>query len=247
LDAASAEGYLTLARVHDLRGNRLLAEEFYSKALAVDPNHADTLSLYANMLAAVGRLQEALAMKQRTLALDPFVPVYNRNTAYLLWLNGQTDAAITMLRAMAPDATRAIYLASMYASMSRYGEAADALLQIPSGTYPADIVEEAVRLLRRAPSGSTSPQTLPNVGNLDFVYLHVGAPDRVHDYSERLAGAGYLGALDIAFYWQPSAAPARKSERFKALLRTAGFVDYWRARGWPDFCRPVVVDDFVCD
>jgi hypothetical protein len=24
-------------------------------------------------------------------------------------------------------------------------------------------------------------------------------------------------------------------------------VDYWRARGWPDLCRPMGADDFVCD
>jgi hypothetical protein len=32
-----------------------------------------------------------------------------------------------------------------------------------------------------------------------------------------------------------------------AYLRNAGIVDYWRAKGWPDLCRPVGVDDFVCD
>ena len=26
-----------------------------------------------------------------------------------------------------------------------------------------------------------------------------------------------------------------------------GMVDYWRARGWPDLCRPVGTNDFVCD
>jgi hypothetical protein len=38
----------------------------------------------------------------------------------------------------------------------------------------------------------------------------------------------------------------RKTERFKAYVRKAGLVDYWRARGWPDLCRPVGTDDFVC-
>ena len=41
--------------------------------------------------------------------------------------------------------------------------------------------------------------------------------------------------------------PVRKTERFKALVRKAGLVDYWRARGWPDLCRPMGADDFVCD
>jgi hypothetical protein len=30
-------------------------------------------------------------------------------------------------------------------------------------------------------------------------------------------------------------------------MRNAGFVEYWRARGWPDLCRPLGTDDFVCD
>ena len=45
----------------------------------------------------------------------------------------------------------------------------------------------------------------------------------------------------------PSYAPVRKTERFKAYVRKAGLVDYWRARGWPDLCRPMGADDFVCD
>jgi hypothetical protein len=47
--------------------------------------------------------------------------------------------------------------------------------------------------------------------------------------------------------WHSSYAPLRKTERFKALVRNAGFVDYWRARGWPDLCHPVGADDFACD
>lgn len=39
----------------------------------------------------------------------------------------------------------------------------------------------------------------------------------------------------------------RKTEAFKDLMRKAGLVDYWRARGWPDMCRPVGADDFECD
>ena len=51
----------------------------------------------------------------------------------------------------------------------------------------------------------------------------------------------------IAMLWHPSYAPVRKTERFKAYVRKAGLVDYWRASGWPEFCRPIGADDFVCD
>jgi hypothetical protein len=36
-------------------------------------------------------------------------------------------------------------------------------------------------------------------------------------------------------------------ERFKTYVRAAGMADYWRKNGWPDLCRPMVADDFVCD
>ena len=41
--------------------------------------------------------------------------------------------------------------------------------------------------------------------------------------------------------WHPSYAPVRKTERFKTLVRKMGLVDYWRAKGWPDHCRPMGV------
>jgi hypothetical protein len=47
--------------------------------------------------------------------------------------------------------------------------------------------------------------------------------------------------------FEPLMAPVRKTDRFKKWARTAGLVDYWRERGWPEFCRPVGADDFVCD
>jgi len=42
-------------------------------------------------------------------------------------------------------------------------------------------------------------------------------------------------------------ASVRNTERFKTLVRNAGMVDYWRARGWPDFCKPVGANDFACE
>ncbi len=46
--------------------------------------------------------------------------------------------------------------------------------------------------------------------------------------------------------WAPPYSGVRKTERFKAFVRKAGFVDYWRARGWPDLCHPTTGDDFEC-
>ena len=52
---------------------------------------------------------------------------------------------------------------------------------------------------------------------------------------------------DTALLWHSSYAPVRKTGRFKAILRNAGLVEYWRERGWPEFCHPTTGDDFACE
>jgi hypothetical protein len=86
------------------------------------------------------------------------------------------------------------------------------------------------------------------LGVLSFVYLHVGSPERALEYYEDTLESGAVGGFggDNGFLWHPSYAPVRKLERFKAFVRKSGMVDYWRARGWPDVCRPTTGDDFVC-
>jgi hypothetical protein len=83
--------------------------------------------------------------------------------------------------------------------------------------------------------------------SLSFVYLYIGAPDRVLDYQERQARYPLLGASQVRYLWGPEFSSVRKTERFKTFVRKMGFVEYWRARGWPDLCRAVGADNFVCD
>ena len=241
LDASYTGGYHLLGLLQHRRGKWLLAEELFSKALEMDPNNPDALQSYSNLLAAVGRLKEALAMKQRLRALEPFVPVFTGSTAVLLWLNGQNDAAMAIFKDRP-----SLGLAAIHAAAGRYGEAADALLETEPENA-SEVVKTAANLLRTAPvSAVASPRTLPRLGYLGFVYLYVGVPDRVLEAYERNVEAGYLVALPNGLLWHPSYAPVRKTDRFMIYVRKAGLVDYWRVKGWPEFCRPTGADDFVC-
>jgi hypothetical protein len=85
------------------------------------------------------------------------------------------------------------------------------------------------------------------LGTLGFVYLHAGAPERVLEYYDNNLAATNLNAVATMQLWLPSRAPVRKTVHFKDVVRKAGLVDYWRAKGWPEFCRPVGADDFVCE
>ena len=156
-------------------------------------------------------------------------------------MNGQNDAAIAMLKGITPTSPPSVDLAMIYAAMGRYSEAADALQEVPSGaTFPPGNSGGSCASLRTAPAVAASPQSLPRLGPLSWVYLYVGAPNRALEYYEDTAEAGFFaaGGTDNAFLWHPSYAAVRKTERFKAFVRKAGYVDYWRAKGWPDPATP---------
>jgi TolB-like protein len=52
--------------------------------------------------------------------------------------------------------------------------------------------------------------------------------------------------LRTLYIWGPAFSSARARPEFKALVRDLGLVDYWRAYGWADKCRPVDDLDFEC-
>jgi adenylate cyclase len=247
LDANLADGYMSLGRLQVRRGKLMLAEESYLEALALDPNNPDALQLYGNLLAEVGHLKDALTTMRKLRSVEPFVPILNLNAAVVVWLNGQDNEAIAIMEALPPAAAREIDLSQIHASAGRYREAADQLLKIPVGTFFPGIVEEAVRLLRSAPGTTVSPEALSRLGRMGFVYLYAGVPLRALEFHEAGVDAGYVIAITTAELWHSSYAQLRKTERFKSFVRKAGLVDYWRARGWPDLCRSVGSDDFVCD
>jgi len=203
------------------------------------------LNPYSQSLAAVGRFKDALRVRERLRALEP-LGANSQITARIMLADGQIDASIGILeRDLSTDFQRNLYLAEAYAIKGRFVDAAETLLRITT-EIDRRSVENAAGLLRSAPNKSGRPVDLPALdGELGFVYAYVGAPERVLEYPETSAEEGNFASMQAA--WRPSAAPLRKTERFKALMRKVGLVDYWRARGWPDRCQAVGGDDFACD
>jgi TolB-like protein len=238
-------GHAILAVFSWSRAKLLEAEELYLRALALDPADAYVLDQYATRLSVAGRLKDALTQIEKAHAIEPFLPGISRRTATVLWLDGKNDAAIALAKPLRAN-DRAPTLATIYASMGRYAEAADALMEI--ATDPTSAPAHAASLLRIAPERSALPDTLPHLPpELESAYLYVGAADQVLANYERMADVGYFQGIQAGFVWHAAYSPVRKTERFKVLVRKVGLVDYWRAKGWPDQCRPTTGDDFECD
>ena len=241
-DARYAGGYAALGRVQDSRGKWVEAEDLYRQALVLDPNAPEVLQNYSSMLFNVGRFEDSLNVRMRLQTLEPLDLGYKRDAAFILFIQGQPRAGIPIIEAL-PLEMRGVTLARMYASLGRFADAADTLLAMPGlavGTRRS--VEDAAKLLRAAPGQGEAP--LPQLeGGLNFVYAYVGTPNRMLDNSERTL---QIGRFTSVVLWGPEIASLRRSERYKALVRSVGLVDYWRERGWPNFCSPVA-DDFECD
>ncbi len=215
----------------------------------MDPNDPDVLYLYASFLADVEPPERCYIahVQIQILAQEPFVPQYNLQASDVLWAMGQNDAALKILEPMKSDPRGDLVLAKVYATAGRKAQAADTIRAIPaSDQYPRQTLDDAARLLQSAPGMGGASKALPTFeGQLNFIYLFVGAEDRYLEEAERQLQAG----LDAGLFrdpWAPSSASLRKTERFKAFARQTGWVDYWRARGWPDACQTVGANDFAC-
>ena len=50
----------------------------------------------------------------------------------------------------------------------------------------------------------------------------------------------------LAALWYPVMSEVRQLPEFKKLVTDLNMVEYWRAYGWADACRPLGDNDFTC-
>jgi TolB-like protein len=244
-DPKSAEGFVALGYANMVQRRMLAAEDAFKQALALNPNQADGLHGYSQLLAALGRIKESLAMREHLQKGEPFITNYTADTAEIYWLDGATEKAVAMLQPFRPG--RTLELALVQASAGRYREAAAAIREMLAENYPRGMTEAAAKVLESAPAKAVAPDTLPRIGNLSFAYMHVGAPERVLEFYEDEISAGYFQPISATWFWHPTYAAVRKTERFKKVVRDLGLVEYWGARGWPPQCRPAGMGNFSCE
>ena len=248
LDPQNASAYSALADIDFGRRRWIAGEDNFLKALSLDPNDPDILHRYTTRLGITGRVKESLMLRQNLQTLEPFLP-YNVVTARLMVTAGQTQAAIAIVERV-PEGTiiqggqSQVTLARAYAAQGKFSDAADALAKAPAlDTVRREALNEAAAVLRAAPRNASFATLRLSACALNFVYLYVGASERMLEAPESIPECG--PSYDVL--WQPESAPLRRTERFKKFARDVGLAEYWRARGWADACRPVDANDFVCE
>jgi TolB-like protein/Tfp pilus assembly protein PilF len=251
LDAAMAEPLTVLANLHEMRRDWVEADRLYDKALALDPEDPTSQFWRANNLSSAGYLAEARVHFQRALVLDP------TNVAVHYWFALQLGAEDEFESALAAVAKAeqlgAVKFADVYGGLihlakgdrpgaverwNRYFEAQGIRTRAPQ------LLVEAVTDARRRPAALAVIDDLPPDEFVFFSSIVFGDADRALRVVESLSRG--TDVMDNVIWWD-LARPMRQTAEFRRLVRAVGLEQLWRARGWPDKCRPKGAGDFVCD
>jgi len=98
LDPTSGKAYTALATLFERRSDDgVKAEEYYLKAIELNPNYATAYQWYGILLDRLGRGDEALPYVQKAVELEPLAPVLAANLSYSLWNAGRVEDAKNIL------------------------------------------------------------------------------------------------------------------------------------------------------
>jgi adenylate cyclase len=94
IDDGLADAYMSLAIItffYEWDWKR--AEQTFNHSLTLKPNNAESLSYFAMFLAFDGRVDEAIRLNRKALALDPLAPLINMNVGWTFFTAGMLAEA----------------------------------------------------------------------------------------------------------------------------------------------------------
>jgi serine/threonine-protein kinase len=107
------------------------ADQAFTNSITLNPNDAEALSYYAMFLAFCGRVDEAISLSRKALALDPLAPLINMNVGWTYFGAGMLADASRQAAKMIdsdPDFYGAYWLqGAIYLSEGEFGLAVEQL------------------------------------------------------------------------------------------------------------------------
>ncbi len=243
LDDTLSEGHNGLAAIRmfyyrDWDG----AEREIKRAIELNPNFAEVHHLYAYCLAAIGRLNDAIAEMQRALELDPLSLTYQRYLGKCFYYTRKYDEAIReYYQALELDANNAwVYeeigntyerkemsdetVAAWQQAMTLVGD--NELVEIlntayAGGGFTKALLAVAEKRLERLNERSKSGEYVPAI-EFARLYLRLGDKERAFEWLEKASEERNSFPLYISV--DPFYDSLRGDPRFHDLLRRVGFM-----------------------
>ncbi len=256
IDADNVDALIALASVHRDRFEWFEAEAMYEQARALDPQSSNLLENTAEFYGAVADFKRMLEESTRGFRLDPLLAPLRDVHISALILNDRLEEALQL----ALDVDANVFWAGPRAVeiLLLRGETELAIRQIERiGSETGGDFASLVELLRRPETPGALAALMEQLRSADSDTLGgaidsqmretiaavVGDPQAVLQLTLG-EGGRRMGAHE--WYWLPALAPTRASPDFAALVKSLRLPEWWAARGWPAFCRPVGADGFEC-
>jgi tetratricopeptide (TPR) repeat protein len=230
--AAALRGY-----IHNKRGEWMEADLAYQTALRAGHVESTTHQWYSNMLASVGRLQEALEQAHRARRLDPLSPVVMSRLAMTsLWTNDHEAAGRQFAVADELGIKSQVHLESQLLLLIREGRHDEVRLRArdpESGTAPEwllallDCLSAGNRCDAAAASLQSNEAASARVQLVAWALL--GRLDKVGEIAARLEQD--IGAFETELLFIAELEDFRQLPQFQRLLDAIGISDYWEQIG----------------
>ena len=255
LEPKSPDAYLALSFLLQ-PGDWAGREKLLRQGVASNPDWPHTNGFLGNMLAEVGRLQEAAGYLQKAVAADLQINWKHVNDR-LQCGTGQFEPVTTDLFAALKrdprDGNAGFALRGCLKYARRWSDlralaittvkeadrkdpsstSYDTYLVAEASGKPADIARARSAALA-APAGAPPGAQLAAMANAIEALSVLGFTDDAFAVANRYTPGG---ANDPGFLFFTLTPPLRKDPRFMQLAVRIGLVDYWRRSGhWPDFC-----------
>ena len=239
------------------RGEWLAAAAVHRRAVEMYERYgidAEASAAAGFLFSTVGRGREAVDAFERARAADPSVVTYAFGLATAHLVAGNAAAALA-------EIDRARDLIGFETRFAALG-----LVAALTTGERAEIRHRAALLAEvdpARPGERTLARYLDDRTPASAEIHRLAAASRDgRDKSTLAAWAAYYGEPDLALQllteaspqhaitsalWGPLMRDARSLPQFSDLVRVAGLVDYWRAHGFPDSCRPLGEEGVRCD
>ena len=251
LNPESAVGQYTLAKVRSARLDKIGAEQSYARALELLTDRP-LVEGYASFLLRNGRTADAQKLYGIAVALEPL----GGRPANFSWHASLAQGRFAEAKETSDwqNAANRIENNMDIALNKRDPEEIKAAMQAMPKTNVAAIAlyapvlaefdsPERILAMLRDVYRDENLQWPRKLHDIAMVAAYLGDPQfalKVKGQELRVSGAR-MGAV-----WYPVMSEVRQLPEFKKLVTDLNLVEYWRAYGWADACRPLGDNDFTC-
>jgi predicted Zn-dependent protease len=231
-----------------------------SKAIDIDPSLPIGYIVLGPTLERVGKFQDAERILKQGHSIDPLSPDFGTVTLLMALDRGDDRLVEAIARQLIGSSREVGMWAHFLLARIAHDKGDHAAAEKEFRAFMAarganeDITEPVSEALSSKASVAAAIKALraeeakdPTFEIAEFLGLIDSNGAWIDELNARIAKGETLSvAWRIGGVWRLLAQGEGRNPKVRALMRNAGLVDYWKANGWPDRCRPKGEDDFEC-